>query len=129
MQSQQQPSFRKSNIGTTAGVVILAIIIAIAVATNFPGVAKPKVVTLTGTVMTTGTGTTPQRITFISSKTGNTYVATIYDHNYSIQLPNDDTYNVKITYKFMDLVAVGEVDAGILDLDSSESSIVRNWVS
>ena len=129
MQSQQQPSFRKSNIGTTAGVVIIAIIIIIYVITTVPGMAKPKAVTLTGTVTTTGTGTTPERIIFISYKTGNTYVAAVYDHSYSIQLPNDDTYNVKITYKFIDLITVGEVDAGTLDLDSSEPSIVRNWVS
>ena len=129
MQSQQQPSFRKSNIGTTAGVVITVIIIIIYVITTVPGIAKPKAVTLTGTITTTGTGTTPERITFISYKTGNTYVAAVYDRSYSIQLPNGETYNVKITYKFLGLVTVGEADAGTLDLDSSEPFIVRNWVS
>jgi len=129
MQSQKQPSFRKSNIGTAAGVVIIAIIIAVAVTTTVPGIVKPKIVTLTGTVTTTGTGTIPEKITFISYKTGNTYVAAVYDHSYSIQLPNGETYNVKITYKFLGLVTVGEADAGTLDLDSSEPFIVRNWVS
>ena len=111
-----------------AGVVIIAVIIVIALVTIVPIIAKPTVVTLTGTVTTTGTGTTPERITFTSYKTGSTYVAAVYDHSYSIQLPNGETYKVKITYKFLGLITVGEADAGTLDLDSSESSIVRNWV-
>jgi len=111
-----------------AGIVIIVIIVVIEVVTGVPGIMKPKVVTLTGTVTTTGTGTTPERITFTSYKTGSTYVVAVYDHSYSIQLLNGETYKVKITYKFLGLVTVGEADAGTLDLDSSEPSIVRNWV-
>ena len=90
------------------------------------GIVKPKEVTLTGTVTTTGTGTSPEKITFKSLSDGQTYVANANGGTYSITLPNSDSYGVTITWKFLGITG-GTADAGTLNLDSTEASITRNW--
>ena len=96
-----------------------------------PESAKPEDVELTGTVTTTGTGATPEKITFTSMRDDKTYVIDcVGDGNpatYSISLPNEDSYTVKITWKAFGLFTGGEADAGTLNLDETNESIVRNW--
>jgi hypothetical protein len=62
-------------------------------------------VTLTGTVTTTGIGTTPEKITFTSTEDQKTYGAAVSGGGnpgtYSIVLPNHDLYKVTITWKFL----------------------------
>lgn len=92
---------------------------------------KPEEVELTGTVTTTGTGTTPEKITFMSMSDGKTYVAACEGGGnpatYCISLPNEDSYKVTITWKAFGLVTGGDADAGTLNLDETEETIVRNW--
>jgi hypothetical protein len=112
--------------------VIIIVIIAggIYILSQTPGFGKPKEVTLTGTVTTTGTGTTPEKITFTSVRDETIYVAAVTGGNpgtYSISLPNGDSYSVKITWKILGLVTGGDADAGTLNLDTFEESIEKNW--
>lgn len=121
------------------GVVAIIILIGIAVVSIFGsnisgaflGIFKPSTVAVTGYVETVGTGTYPQKITFISHKTGNKYVSTMlnrarYKVDYMINLKNLDTYKVKITWAVAG-ITVNECDAGTLNLDSFQSTIYRNW--
>lgn len=116
-------------IVAVVGVVIVALVL-IYVLSQTPGIGKPKEVTLTGTVTTTGTGTSPERITFTSNRDGRSYVAAVSGGNpgsYTISLPNGDTYAVTITWKFLGLITGGSADAGTLNLDTSEGTLVKNW--
>ena len=95
-----------------------------------PGIGKPKEVTLTGTVTTTGLGTSPEKITFTCNRDGMTYVTAVSGGNpgtYSIDLPNGDSYSVKITWQVLGLVTGGDADAGTLNLDCDDDSLVKNW--
>lgn len=106
-------------------------VLAIYVIIQRPGFIKPKEVTLTGTVTTTGTGTIPEKITFTSMRDGKTYVAAVVGGGnpgtYSITLPNGDSYKVTITWKILGLITGGTADAGTLNLDTFETSIEKNW--
>jgi hypothetical protein len=42
-------------------------------------------------------------------------------------LPNEDTYTVTITWKAFGAIPGGDADAGTLNLNETEESIVRNW--
>jgi len=111
-------------------IVVVVAALAIYVIVQTPGFIKPKEVTLTGTVTTTGTGTTPEKITFTSLRDGKTYVAAVSGGNpgtYTITLPNGDSYEVTITWKILGLLTGGTADAGTLNLDTFETSIEKNW--
>ena len=113
-------------------IIVGIIVVALAVYVIFGtlGIIKPKDVTLTGTVTTTGTNTYPEKITFTSIRDSKTYVAAVSGGGnpgaYSIILPNGDSYKVSITWKFLG-ITFGTGDAGTLNLDTFEKSIERNW--
>ena len=115
-----------------ASVVIIVVIavIAVYVLGQIPGIGKLKEVALTGTVTTTGTGTTPEKITFTCNRDGMIYVTTVSGGNpgtYTISLTNGDSYSVTITWKILGIVTGGDADAGTLNLDTSEEILVKNW--
>jgi len=93
--------------------------------------AKPKEIELSGTVTTTGTATTPEKITFTSIRDNKTYVAACVGGGnpatYSIVIPNGDSYKVTITWKAFGIITGGDADAGTLNLDETEPAIVKNW--
>jgi archaellin len=107
-------------------IIVVAVVAYVALTTNSFAPAKPKEVALSGTVTTTGTGTSPEKITFKSNKKGSTYVANANGGSYSISLPNEDTYKVTITWKVLGITG-GDADAGTLNLDTTETSMVKNW--
>jgi hypothetical protein len=107
-------------------IIVIGVVAYMALTTNSFAPAKPKEVALSGTVTTTGTGTSPEKITFTSEKNGNTYVANANGGTYSISLPNEDTYKVTITWKVLGITG-GNADAGTLNLDTTEASMVKNW--
>jgi len=88
-------------------------------------IIKPSQVTVSGSVSTTGTGTYPQSITFISNS-GAPYVGSISGKTYEVVLPNVNTYSVKIKWAALGITG-GECNAGTLDLDSIESSATYSW--
>jgi len=118
---------------TVPTIIIVIVVVALAIyfIVQTPGFIKPKEVTLTGTVTTTGTGTTPEKITFTSMRDGKTYVAVVVGGGnpgtYTISLPNGDSYKVTITWKILGLLTGGTADAGTLNLDTFETSIEKNW--
>ena len=121
---------KKLLIAVVIAVIVAVVAVAIYVIVQTPGFVKPKDVTLTGTVTTTGTGTTPEKITFTSMRDGKTYVAAVSGGNpgtYTITLPNGDSYKVAITWKILGLLTGGTADAGTLNLDTFETSIEKNW--
>ena len=87
---------------------------------------KPDIVNLSGTVIITGNGTSPQQIAFTSKTNGHYYIADAYSGNYSITLPNEDTYMVTLTWKNMS-VTQGNLNADTLNLNSPTSTMVENW--
>jgi len=94
------------------------------------GSIKPKDVTVAGTVTTLGIHTTPEKITFTSLSNKVDYPSDCNVGNpsyYSISVPNGQSYNVTITWKYVGLTNGGTVDAGTLNLDETQSSITRNW--
>jgi len=115
-------------------VLVVLVVIVIGVVVYYEtnggiGILKPKDVTLTGTVTTTGTGTTPQKITFTNLSNQEAYVAACNGGNpssYSITLPNGNNYSVIITWKFLGVTG-GNATAGTLNLDSSSSTMIENW--
>jgi len=111
-------------------IVIVVAALAIYAISRMPFTNKPTEVTLTGTVTTTGTGTMPEKITFTSMSDQKTYVAAVSGGGnpgtYGITLPNQDSYKVTITWKFWGITG-GNADAGTLNLDTTDDSIVRNW--
>lgn len=106
-------------------IIVVGVVVYVALTTSSTP-AKPKEVALSGTVTTTGTGTSPEKITFTSEKNGNTYVANANGGTYSISLPNEDTYKVTITWKVLGITG-GNADAGTLNLDTTEATMVKNW--
>ena len=94
------------------------------------GTIKPKDVTVSGTVMTMGIHTTPEKITFTSLSDKEDYTSACNGGNpssYSISVPNGQSYNITITWKYVRLTTGGTADAGTLYLDETQSSITRNW--
>jgi hypothetical protein len=87
---------------------------------------KPSQVTLTGTATTVGTGTSPQKITFIDKSTGNTYVAAVTTNSYQITLPNQKTFSVSVTWSALGITG-GSCDAGTLNLDSNDATQTHDW--
>lgn len=123
---------KKHSKWAVPAIIIVVVIIALAIyfIVQTPGFIKPREVTLNGTVTTTGTGTTPEKITFTSMRDGKTYVAAVSGGNpgaYTINLPNGDSYKVTITWKVLGLFTGGTADAGTLNLDTFEASIEKNW--
>ncbi len=95
---------------------------------------KPEYVTVSGTANNTdhfdyASGTiTPNLITFTSQRNGTAYQARFNGENYSISLPNNDSYNITINWQFTtDYAADSYADS--FNLDAIESSVTRNWVS
>lgn len=79
----------------------------------------------------TGTGTSPESITFTSLKDGSTYAAEVdggTPATYSINLPNGQSYSVTIKWKFLG-IAGGTANVGTLNLDTFKRSIAENWAS
>jgi hypothetical protein len=116
-------------ISPTILIVVLITVLTIYFIWSTPGIIKPNEVTLTGTVTTTGTLTTPEKITFTCERSENTFVASVSGGNpgtYTITLPNGNSYKVSITWKFLGATG-GNADAGTLNLDTFETSIVQNW--
>lgn len=56
-------------------------------------------VTVSGTVTTTGFGTSPTQIQFTDAQTSVTYTGTMSGHTYSISLQNQHTYNVVLYWQ------------------------------
>lgn len=112
-----------------AGVVLVAFVPGIIPGVSIPG-GKPATVTVSGSVTTTGTLTNPEKITFTSETTGNTYVAScsggMNPASYSISLPNGDTYTVTITWKALGVTG-GNANAGTLNLNTFNSNLEENW--
>ena len=111
-------------------IIVVALVAAVAIVYGlmgyFANAIKPSEVSLSGTVTTTGTGTSPEKITFTSESNGNTYVANANGGSYSISLPNRDTYKVNITWNFLGITG-GTADAGTLNLDSMTVAMTKNW--
>lgn len=122
------------NIGIGIGIAVGVIIAVIAIYVVFMTPTKPKEVMVSGAAYMSGTGKSPEKITFTSMRNGYTYVAFAYDirgvgGSYSISLPNGDSYKVTITWKAFDYLpsAGGNADAGTLNLDTSETEFYENW--
>jgi len=129
------------NRGTSEAIVIVGALcgIAIVAAVTFyqfmyaPAASegKPEAVVLSGTVTTKRTAAIPQNITFTSISDGATYVATCEGGgnpaDYSVTLPNEDTYQVTITSKIFGLLHDGNTDAGTLNLNETKTTLTKNW--
>ena len=111
-------------------VLLLIMIYVFFFTNNGVGIFKPKEVTLTGTVTTTGTDAAPQNITFTSLSTQEDYVVICTGGgnpaHYSIILPNGDSYKVTITWKSIELTQ-GSTDAGTLNLDTGNQELTKDW--
>ncbi len=115
----------------------IAVVIAlrvITIPTSTPSPTKPEYVTVSGTANNTdhfdyaSATITPNLITFTSQKNGTAYEARFNGQNYSISLPNSDSYNVTINWQFTtDYAADAYADS--FKLDATEASVTRNWVS
>lgn len=130
--SVKKGSNRKIAIAITVVVILIIAGVAIYYLYNTVGIGKPSQVTLTGTVTTTGSYTRPEKLTFTSVTSSNTYVAACSGGGnpatYTITLPNGDTYTVTIVY-VNTLVGIfgGNANAGTLNLNTHQSSITQNW--
>lgn len=74
-------------------------------------------VTVSGTVTTTGLGTHPTAIQFVNTVTGATFTAAVVSNSYSIELPNQQTYSVTVSWSGL-LGASGSFDAGTLRVNA-----------
>jgi hypothetical protein len=54
---------------------------------------------VSGTVKTTGTGTSPTQIQFVDTQSDLTYTASLSGTSYSVNLQNEHTYTVTVTWK------------------------------
>jgi hypothetical protein len=68
---------------------------------------------VSGTVTTTGIGTSPSQIQFIDQQTGLTYTGTMSGSSYSITLQNEHTYTVTVSWKGL-LYSTGTYNGGSL---------------
>ncbi|MFX1537886.1 MAG: hypothetical protein ACFFDI_27150 [Promethearchaeota archaeon] len=126
------------NIGIGIGIGIVAIIAAIALNSIFttptatPSPTRPKYVTVNGTANNTDSlsyadpTVTPIIVIFTSMRNNNTYEARFNGENYSISLPNRDSYHVTINWQF-NIIYAGDIQAGTFNLDATEASITKNW--
>jgi hypothetical protein len=81
-------------------------------------------VTIFGLVSTSGTGTHPTSVVFISFRSGQIFVAPMTGNKFSIGLPNQDTYNVSLrwagNYSWQNV----EVQRGALTINMSFGSMM-----
>ena len=115
------------------GIVIIAIVVVVGLYYAFttPGIIKPNEVMLTGSVTTTGTGTTPLQIKFTSINDNTDFyqincVGGGNPASYTINLPNQRSYRVTITWRGL-LFNTGDTDVGRLDLDTFDTSLTHDW--
>jgi len=73
-------------------------------------------VTVSGKITTTGIGTSPTGIMFVSGDTGETFTAPAVGNSYSITLPNQQTYRVTVSWSGL-LGVRGTFDAGTLKVN------------
>lgn len=84
----------------------------------------PPYVTLSGQVRTTGLNTIPTDLTFTASD-GSIYRATIEGNHYSVQLPNPESYTVKVHYT-VSPIGSGDCNIGTFWLKTTDTSGTAN---
>ncbi len=132
---------KRTTLALTVLLVLLFSVIILAIALNFISTTptstaplKPEYVTVSGTANNTdhfdyaSPTITPNTITFTSGKNGTTYETSFTGENYSLSLPNLDSYNVTINWQFNSIYA-DDSYAGTLNLNTTETSITKNWTS
>lgn len=126
------PSERRSHTARNALVVIVVIAIAAAAFLfltqgSVVSPIRPSSVTVTGTVSTKGLGTSPTNIGFTSDN-GQIVNAAVVSGKYSLTLPNDHTYTVKVQWSGA-LGATGTCTAGTLPVSQGPggSALTNNW--
>ena len=88
--------------------------------TTQPG--QPATVSVFGLVGTTGAGTVPQEVVFVSVRTSTAYAANVSAGHFSVDLPNPAAYNVTLRWQGNYSWQAGEVFAGTLSLNKSAGS-------
>lgn len=122
-------------VGALCGIVIVAAVTfyQFMYTPTTSAAGKPEAVELSGTVTTNRTAGIPQNITFTSMSDGTNYVAVCEGGgnpaDYSITLPNEDTYQVTVTSTVFGLIGGGGTDAGTLNLDETKTSLIKDWES
>jgi len=88
----------------------------------------PKNSTITGTASTLSSGDQAEEITFTSINNGTSYHVDLTAGHYTILLPNQDTYTVKVTYNIIGSIAFGSCVAGNFPLYlQSQVTVTVNW--
>jgi hypothetical protein len=123
---------KKSHLGRNIlilVVVIVIILIAVALLSGAGGLnpLRPSSVQVSGAASTTGLGTHPVNIGF-TSDSGQLFNAAVVNGQYSINLPNDNTYSVQIQWSGL-LGASGTCSAGTLVVSQGpgSSGLSNDW--
>jgi len=87
-------------------------------------VVAPISVTVSGTVTTSGSGTTGTSVIFTSSS-GSTYPATTSGGSYSITLPNKDTYSATVQWSGQYSWQTGSCNAGSFSLNNGPGATTQ----
>lgn len=119
---------KRAILAVASTILIIALLAAYAVLT--PGLFKPSEVKITGTV--TAPGVVLNKIAFTNTGCGTRNEAVISSigetsGTYAISLDNEYSYNVSIVWNNREGALV-EAEIGTLVLDSSNQSLVRDWI-
>jgi hypothetical protein len=88
----------------------------------------PQQITVTGTYSTNGPGTSPVAIHFISDSNQISYPGQTSGNQYTVVLPNPDTYTVRIDGSNFAGIGGGTCTAGMLPLyEQFSTTVVVNW--
>jgi hypothetical protein len=92
--------------------------------TLLTGVAYPNV-TVSGSVRTIGSGTSPFRVDF-ASNTGQNYTATVQSNSYQLSLPNGNTYSTTVHWMALGGLSTGLCNGGTLNLNVNSGTTTFN---
>lgn len=126
---------RSGSVAESNGLVVLALVLLLLVvgligilypgptrASTSTSVAQAGNATVFGLVSTTGAGTHPVSMNFTSLRTSTAFVAIVSSGHFSIELPNQDVYNVTMEWEGNYTWQRGQVTAGTVSLNFSAGS-------
>ena len=89
--------------------------------------SPPATVTVSGTLHTRAIGSSPTGVGFVSQTSGVSYLGKISGADYTVNLPNQDSYSITINENL--LLGTGSCSAGTLSLflELGNESITSNW--
>ena len=130
MAVQTAPAASSSKTGLNAGITVIIVLLLSGVAYYFSAglTGIPSSITVSGRVSTNDAGTNPKAVVFTNENSGQAYDTAVFNGQYSVSLPNQQSYTVTIEWSGP-TGANGTCNAGTVSLGqgAGASSLTGDW--